>query len=216
MRIQCNIEGKWIWAKTIWQGQNVTLCKIESTWFNKPHPASRWCKSITASSCYACLYNKHTPCHMDTNYPEPPKHDRQGLKVANSQDDNGRSVLVGGWWGAAANTNPFVAQPATLSVDAQGLTLSACITHARYSSGAPVLDSATGEFVGIMKGDIKNDNIAKNGRQEIISAQEVHKIPWEVAGKYMRLLSRGESSLSAVKWSTHWAPAAPVKPVVEE
>lgn len=60
-------------------------------------------------------------------------------QVADSKDNDGRSVLVGGWWGAKTDTPPFVAQPATISVDAHNMTLSACITNARYTPGAPVL-----------------------------------------------------------------------------
>ncbi len=67
-----------------------------------------------------------------------------------------------------------------------------------------------------MKGNVTNDNIIRNGRQEIISAQEVHTIPWEVAGKHMQLLISGEGSLSAKDRSSHWAPVAPVKPVAQE
>ncbi|CAL8461894.1 g1425 [Coccomyxa elongata] len=170
MRIQCNIDEKWIWAKVVWQGQNVTLCKIASTWFSTPHPP------LSTFSCYACVLEQRDRCHWKTDLF---KHHQQGLKVANFQDNNGRSVVVGGWWRTTADTEAFVAQPATVSVDALGLTLSVCITYARYSSGAPVLDSVTGEYVGIVKGDITNDNITTNGRQEVISAQEVHKIPWE-------------------------------------
>lgn len=65
-----------VWLQIVWQGPNVTLCKVNSSWFSKPHPATWW----TSYACYACMLHKEGRCQSYLT-----KHIRKGLEVRNDQ-----------------------------------------------------------------------------------------------------------------------------------